>query len=441
MLSGIPLLKTQLEWMLVGERMNKGFTIYKDIWTSTSPLASMLFWIIERFSSRYLLVYQIVSMITSFMLILYFNFIMLARNSFLEKNYVPGLVLLLFLHLSYDFINLSPALFSVFFLLFAFNKIIKEMEKKSGVSDEIFEVGLFVGIATLFNQSAVVMIVWAFCSVVFFTTGTFRQFFLLLFGFVLPIAICILYFYLNDSYNQFSYNWLSSFINVKFITLNDVFGLIFILIIPSVLALFGFFRVSVMLRYNSFQTRIQQIMFLWIIVALFSLLFMPTIYPSQGLIFCPPLAFFASHLILNFKNRFKADLIFTVCSALIILIYFIGIKNWQVQNDILSLTDLKVKTSKNSNLFKNKAVLIVGDDLSDYKNAIPATCYLNWDLSEIDLNNPDNYVSIINIFDNFKNDPPAYIVDQKNAIPRIFKRIPELSQKYKLIEKNIYKKI
>jgi hypothetical protein len=441
MLSGVPMLKPELEWMLVGERMNNGFVIYKDIWTSVSPLSGLVFWIVERFSSRSQFVYQVLSLVLSFFLIFYFNQVMINRNSFLEKNYVPGLVLLVFLHLSYDLLNLSPALLSVIFLLLAFNKIVKEMEKNSGVSDEIFEVGFFVGVATLFNQPSVVMIIWAFFSVVFFTTGTFRQYFLLLFGFILPICICILYFYLNDSFDQFSYNWLSSFVNVKSITFYDVLGVLIILIVPSLLALFGFFRVSVMLRYNSFQTRIQQIMLFWIIIALFSFIFMPNIYPSQGLIFCPPLAFFSTHLLLNFKSRFKADLIFTATSALIILMFFIGIKNWQVQNDILSLTDLKVKTTKSSELFAKQAVLIVGDDLSDYKNAIPATCYLNWDLSEIDLNNPDNYVSIINIFDNFKNDPPAFIVDQKNVIPRIFQRIPELSKKYKLIGKGIYKKV
>ena len=93
-------------------------------------------------------------------------------------------------------------------------------------------------------------------------------------------------------------------------------------------------------------------------------------------------------------------------------------------------------------LFKNQKFLIIGERIDEYENTQSATCYLNWDLSKIDLQNPDNYESIINIFDNFKKDPPTIIYDKEKVIPKIFQRVPELAKDYKQTKfEGVYERI
>lgn len=426
--------------MLVGERINNGFFLYKDIWTNISPFSALIYSFIEANTSRSHAINAYIGIPFTLIVIFVFNNVMIKRNAFLEKNFVPALIFAFFLNLSYDMFSLSPPLLSVLFLILAFNKIVIEMEKSIGVSDEVFEVGLYLGIATLFNLPSFVFIIWAFLSILFFTGSSFRQYFLLFFGFSLPIFLVILFYYLNNSFAQLSYNWLSSFLRVRSIEFNEIFVVLAILLTPGLLAILGFFRVSVMLRYNSYQTRMQQIMMLWVLVGITALFIMPRITPSQIIILMPPIAFFTAHYFLNMKNRFRADLFFTIAVGFMSVLFYLGIIKQKTSENIFMMQSLQIDKSRVKAEYANQKVLIVGDEFSEYLNSTPATCYLNWDLSAIDLNNPDNFVSIINIFDNFKNDSPQFIIDKKNVIPRIFERIPELSRRYTQIEKGVYKK-
>ena len=94
------------------------------------------------------------------------------------------------------------------------------------------------------------------------------------------------------------------------------------------------------------------------------------------------------------------------------------------------LADMRVKPKEIPERMKGQKMLVIGERIDEYTYGESATCYLNWDLSKIDLENPDNYESIINIFDNFKKDPPTIIIDKQNVIPKIFKRIPALASNY-----------
>jgi hypothetical protein len=67
-----------------------------------------------------------------------------------------------------------------------------------------------------------------------------------------------------------------------------------------------------------------------------------------------------------------------------------------------------------------------------------ATGYLSWSLAKKDFENPNNYLSLSNIYNNFKKDMPEVIIDRENVIPAIFKNMPELRAKYKTAEKGIY---
>ena len=67
-----------------------------------------------------------------------------------------------------------------------------------------------------------------------------------------------------------------------------------------------------------------------------------------------------------------------------------------------------------------------------------ATGYVNWELARLDFENPDNYMSLANIYNNFKKDMPEVIIDKEKVMPVIFKNLPELGDKYKKEDSEVY---
>src|SRR5205823_8370720 len=132
----------------------------------------------------------------------------------------PGLLYMIFLNLSADCTTLSPVLLSTTFLLLAFSTLIQQLERR-GATDEVFEVGFYIGLATLFYLPSALFIFWAVASLLFFTGATFRQHSLTLFGFLFPTLLTILYYYFNDGLDEFNRNLLASVFQVRQYDMTD----------------------------------------------------------------------------------------------------------------------------------------------------------------------------------------------------------------------------
>nr|WP_299423388.1 hypothetical protein [uncultured Emticicia sp.] len=425
----LPILLPELEWMLVGEKIHNGQFLYKEVWTNVGPLASFVYWAIDVSFGRSQFIYEFIAILITYFQALYFTFVCNTRQTYLEKNYASGLIYVLLMSLSFDMSKLSPVLLSTTFLLFAFNKLVKQMERREGVSDEVFEIGLYIGIASLFHQPTMVFIFWIMSSLVFFTNANLRQHFLAILGFSLPLLLAGLYFYLNGGLDEFKYNWFNGIFKIKQYSVEDFKSAFIAITVPSALAVFGFLRQTQVSKYNSYQQRTQQIMLIWGIASLIALFLSPNVAPMQFIIFVPFFAFFITGFFLHLKGVFLPELLFTLLFLFIIFVQYQGVtpifgKGFE------QLADMRVKPKEIPERMKGKKMLVIGERIDEYAFGQSATCYLNWDLSKIDLENPDNYESIINIFDNFKKDPPTIIIDKQNVIPQIFKRIPALAAEY-----------
>ncbi|MCP9747025.1 hypothetical protein EGI24_09990, partial [Lacihabitans sp. CS3-21] len=69
-------------------------------------------------------------------------------------------------------------------------------------------------------------------------------------------------------------------------------------------------------------------------------------------------------------------------------------------------------------------IFVTGQHIDAYRTNSMATGYLSWSLAQSDFKNPNNYMSLSNIYNNFKKDMPDVIIDGENVIPAIFKNIP-----------------
>lgn len=439
---GIPLLIPELSWMLVGEQMNHGFMLYRDVWDNVSPFSGLAYWLIDSVFGRSQGVYQLIAAGLGIIQILYFNYVIFSREVFPERTYIPGALYAIFLNISFDLGTLSPMLMANTFLLFAFGLIVKILVRREA-TNQVFEMGLYIGIATLFYLPASLFMVWAFLALLFYTGATIRHHLLGLFGSLFPLLMVLLFFYMNDGIESLNRNLLTSVFQVKQYNLTDFSSLLASLLLPLGFGILGFMRIFTTLRFVNYQTRIQQVMALWFIVSVFTIPLMQYLAPMQFVIFIPPAAFFATHYFQSFKRKsFGDEFQFILMTAVIVFIQYQGTRGILQGISMGKLENLRSKSASLPAEIKNKRILVLGQHAGEYKENYSATPYLNWDLSSYDLKNLDNFDSVIHVYDNFRKDPPDYVIDKVNIMPKLLSRVPALQSQYKLSPwKGIYQKI
>ncbi|WP_128544152.1 hypothetical protein [Larkinella soli] len=425
-----PLLIPELNWMLVGEQLRNGNLLYRDIWDSLSPLSALVYWLMDLAFGRSQLAYHIAGTAVGAFQVLYFNWVTNTRDIYPDRNLIPGLIYALFLNMSFDCSTLSPVLLSTTFLLLAFGTLIKQMERR-GATDEVFEVGFYISLATLFYLPSALFILWAVMALLLYTGASFRQHSLSLFGFAFPILLTVLYYYMADSLDDFNRNLLASVFRVRQYDLTDFQTLLASLFLPLAMGSLGvlsLFRQTT--RFNNFQQRCQQIMMLWAVTALLSVALMPFLAPMMFISFVPTLAFFAAYYFQGIRRELMAEAIFTGVFLFTLLILYQGALQFVPRWELGRLSALQVKPSAIDGQVRQEKILVLGEDISPYRYNRAATPYLNWDLAKYDLRNLDNYESVISVYDHFRKDPPNYIIDREKVIEKLFQRAPALGALY-----------
>lgn len=439
-LSGLPLLIPEFQWMLVGEQLNKGLMIYADVWDSTPPFAALVYAIIDAVFGRAGWAYQAVALLFTAFQVVYFTLLLNRRGAYPERSYLPGLFYVLLLNISFDCFTLSPALMATTFLVLAFGTLIRQMDRQ-GATDEVFEIGFFISIASLCYPAAAVFIIWASISLLLFTGATLRQHALIIFGFLFPFMLTSLFFYLDGTFESFNRNFLSSVLQIKQYSLNDFSAVLVSFGIPVVFSVLGFLQVANSTKFINFQIRCQQIMALWFVTSILAVALMPFLAPMQFMMMVPCIAFFCVHYFSSFRNRLVAELVFLLLFGFCIFINYQTVYRPFGDNQLVTLTTLRLPAPTLPAFVQGKNIVVLGNGLNEYQNNYPATPYLNWNLARYDLENLDRYSSVINIMRNFEQDPPEYIIDRQNVVPKLFQRIPTLSRQYKPLGAGIYQRI
>jgi hypothetical protein len=435
----LPLLIPELQWMLVGEKMGQGFMLYRDVWDNLSPLSAVLYWLIDSVFGRSQVAYQIIAAVLTIFQALYFNYLGQQRQFFSERNYVTAFLYLLFANISFDFSTLSPALMSTTFLLLALGTLTKQMQR-DGVTEDVFEIGFYLSIAALFYIPSAIFIVWLFFVLLIYTGANIRLHALAIFGFAFPIALTLILFFFQDAFDALNRNLLLSIFQARQYNLNSFQSVIITLFIPVLIGILGFFRTIAYGRFTNYQTRIQQMMMLWFIAGLLTIALMPYIAPMQFVVIFPPVVFFANNFfLLTQRKLWIAELLMLTVFVAVLILQYRGVTNSESGWTVARLDNLRTKTAPLPAEIKNQKILVIGNDEGEYRDNLPATPYLNWDLAQYDLDNPENYQSVISIYDNFTADPPKYVIDKTNTMTKIFKHIPKLANRYKATnQKGIY---
>lgn len=431
----------ELNWMLVGENLAEGDQLYTQLWENIGPLSALVYHLVDLVFSRSQVAYVILAALLITYQCLIFNDFLLRKKAFHENTYVPALVYALITCLSFDFYTLSPVLLSLTWVLLALRNIFYRIESQSR-DVRILSTGIFIGLAALCYLPSVIYLISSLLAYLFFANLSLRRFFMLLYGFALPLLVAFTYFYLFEASSGFAQQYLLSFRTIERNPYIGDWRLLIIGITPLVFLIISVYRLGRYKRYTNQQSKLQGVMGIKIVAALATLLLVRQLAPYHLLYFVPPVAFFVTHFLLIIRRILIAELVAVGLAFLLIFNGYALLFNFFSLQQVTHSDQLMIQPTAYDDLVAGKKVLMLGKQINIYQKARLATPYLNWSLASKQLTNLDDFKNVSFVYDAFRNDMPELIIDESGLMPRVFERIPAIAATYeKLPSQPIYRRI
>jgi len=427
LVNSTPLIVSQLKNFVVGEALNDGKAMYTQVIDDTPWLAAKMDgWMVWIFG-RSIVARQILTLTILYVQACFFAIILVDRKAFSENNYFTGLIFGILCFFSFDMLSLSNELWASLFLLLAINNLFKEIEFKTQRDGTIFNLGLYLGIASMFVFSYGFFLIGSLIILLVFARLQMRKSLLLFFGFAFPHLLLIALYFFRGELNSLTHLFYDANFSVHtkaLVSLKSMLWLGGAIIIYFIFSLFMLGREA---RFTRYQSQLVQVMFLWLLVAVVEIIFTHQRTPHSFITFIPPLAYFISHYLLLIRRKWIGELMLWILILSVATIGHLSKEN-KLQN--IDYSNLFVKNAKRNFEVADKRILILGDDFGLYEKNKAASYFLNWNYSKEIFELNHYYSDLVLINNSFQTDPPDVIVDEKNVMKKIMNRIPSLEKQY-----------
>jgi len=425
----------ELKSMVLGEKIHEGSIPYSSIVDSTAPITTWIFGLLDLVFGRSLLARHILGFFILFSQSLFFGLMLIDKKAFSESTYIPSFLFSVLAFFSFDTISISGELLGAGFLLLALNNLYKEIEFRTQRDETVFNLGLFVSLASLCNFSFVVHLFGVFAILVIYARTSVRGFLLLICGFLLPQLLMMSFYFLNHHLEdlwQFYYLPNLRFSSQAFISARS---LLILGAIPGFYLLVSIVILNREARFTKYQSQLLQSMFFWLVFSFLQVLYSKNLRPQSFITLIPSLSFLFTHFLLLIRRRRFAEMNVWILFGGILYMSFTACYH---KLDLVNYRDLLV-TQENKKV-TGKKVLMLGDDMSVYKDNELATPFLNWPLSREIFEQPDYYENIIIVNNAFKADPPGIVFDTNHLFGKFLDRIPRLKDSYTKTADGVYEK-
>jgi len=179
------------------------------------------------------------------------------------KTFLPAWVFVILMHLNPIFIFVSPQLFSLLFILWAFKKTVNTGNEPKN-KRLLFDIGILIGIATMFWSPSILYIIFVFIYLNYNNSLSFKTFLLIIISYIIPLIYVVAYYlftknkvYFVDIFNKISLNTFE----FDFYNFSQILSTILALIL-------AFVSIFYTIKYASKQLReIKNVFFLlWIFI-------------------------------------------------------------------------------------------------------------------------------------------------------------------------------
>lgn len=415
----------ELKSFVVGEKVHEGNVLYLELVDSTAPLASWVDGLMDILFGRSVLGRRLLAFVIVFLQASYVGTVFANKKVFAETTYVPSLIFVILGSYSFDMLSLTPELIGSGFLLPALNNLFKEIEFREQRNESIFNLGVYISLASLFAFSFAVFLLGTLITLIIFTRSTPRKYLLLVFGFLLPHILLMSCYYLMDGLTSlWQYFYLPNF-SIRSDHYISNSSLLVLCALPIFFLITSFVMMTRDARLSKYQTQLVQAMFFWMIFSFLQVLYAKDLRPQNLITIIPGLCFFITHFLLLIRRKRFAEMYIWLLLMGTISIGYAGRYNLLTRIDYQRLLVPNAESA-----YDEKRILVLDDDWSIYRQHRLASPFLNWDLSAEIFSHPEYYDNILRVYEGLEADPPDMIRDKNDLLKPFLDRMPELKKKY-----------
>lgn len=427
LVGGLPLSIPELKWLLVGERLGDHFTMYKDLYDHTGPLAAFVYKSLDMVFGRSRWVHIVFSTLLITVQAGVLNSILLKSKAYDENSYVPAFLYVILMSGVVDFFALSPQLLALTFLLMSLKHIFRRIDNV--ITDELFiYAGLYLGLATCFYLPAVIFFVVFVLSFLIFSTAIARRMLLLIYSSLVVVAIIWVYFF------WFGAAW-------DFIADFFVAGIMkprFYYIEPLLLAKAAGFLIFVSLisfyvmftqRGTNFQQKLMQMMVAFFIAGLLVIVLSKDLMTADLVFVIPTLTFFTVYYVFGLKRR-----VWKTIAPYFLVIGLLGYPVFLIQSDSLSSMIVKDEVMP----VEGERLMCIGCAIEAYASYQIAGPFLDEYVSRSKLDDIDYYDEASHIYEALEQSTPEVIIDRWEEADKLFYRFPKFGERYQRLDDKSY---
>ena len=422
----MPITLQELKMMLLGEVLNQDKSLYAQVWDNTPPLTALANKIFYWLWGRSILAPRILTTVVIFFQAAFFAIVLINNKAYNESTYLPAFIFAILCFYSFDLLTLSPELLGSTFLLLALNNIFKEIEFRIQREETILNIGLFIGVASLFIFSYSWFLPGALLVLIIFTRLSVRKAFVLLFGFTFPHAVLMTICYFTGDFPELVRFFYIPNFSLSSISLISIKGFFMLAWVPVLYFVFSLIMLNREARFTKYQSQILQVMLLWLIIAFVEIIFTRERTPHSLLTFVPPLAYLISHYHLLIRRKRIAETMLWL-----FLIGIVSMSYWSRSGKLNTFQVQSFMPTAAKHSLTGKKVMVLSDELSVYQHNTIASSFINWNLVQPILQDASSYENVVMVNELFRNNRPEVIIDPENYLAKFLQRIPSLKQQYK----------
>lgn len=413
---------------LIGQNLNHGYRIYKDIRENIGPLSANFYQLIDFLNIPITWNAYLATGIIMLQAIIFQQTI--SRYLLLPNlGNLPFFIYSLFFHFSMEFLVPNGSMLGLTFLLLAWNEILAQQNTLK-VTDRVFLIGLYIGIASVFFLSYALFLFWAILSLLFYSSINLRQIILLIIGFSLIFIFTGLMFSYRDNFQAFFDVYKNSAFTVYIPTTNQIKQIVLAYIPAMISGIWGFVKVINSTKIKSNVQKAQQTNLMWLITSIIIIFIIPTVERINLVFLLPSLIYFTLNLFYLFNSYWMKELL--IITLFIAMIYSLSNEWHDVGQQRILAQKLQIR---------NEKLMVLGPQIEEYQNNQMTGPFVNWELSKSLFTNLNQYKTIILLHDYFTKEMPTYIYDPENNVKKLGNYLPELINQYSLIDVHLYKKI
>lgn len=287
-----------------------------------APLANLVYFLTGFLFQDNHYVLSVIALSLVFVQSLMFNTLINEIKLFEKRTYVPAVIYILMHSLFRDYLFLIPVLMANTFIIFIISKAFLFF-KKQRCFTEIFDMGLLIGISSLFYFPTIILIILLFFALGILRSFDWREWAAGLLGLITAYFLTGTYFFLVDDLMLFINGHILSGVFSLHQDITFSMAIYIISVIIFILCIASFFTIQ--LNYLKSQVQVRKFFMLigWTLLLLgLSFLFRYDLSVSHFVVLSVPLSVIITYFFLHIKRALFADILHLLLLATILFFQY-----------------------------------------------------------------------------------------------------------------------